>query len=165
MCEYCNKTEVTVAKLDSDDESQCEWFSEEEAPGSCDKPTVYSFSEWYVEDHLCEVHKEGTEKELEEGLADFLDRVGFGSEYEMRPIEQEEACDYISPAAIKNWHRAGKGPVTQSTFWKLGRCAPSTLPKWATIFKKSEDPLWQDPRSQAWQMTQKIHAVRAAFSH
>lgn len=108
MCEYCNKTEITVAKLDSDAESQCEWFSEEEGPGCCDKPAVYSVSEWYVEDHLCDVHKEGTEKELEEGLADFLDRVGFGSQYEMRPIEQEETCDYISPAAINNWQPCGK---------------------------------------------------------
>lgn len=107
MCEYCNKTEATVAKLDSDAESQCEWFSEE-APGCCDKPAVFSVSEWYVEDHLCEVHKKGTEKELEEGLGDFLDRVGFGSQYEMRPIEQEETCDYISPAAIENWQPCGK---------------------------------------------------------
>lgn len=108
MCEYCKKTEVTVARLDPDEESQCEWFSEEEAPGSCDKPAVYSVSEWSVEDHLCEVHKEGTEKELEEGLADFLGRVGFGSQYEMRPIEQEETCDYLSPAATQNWQPCGK---------------------------------------------------------
>lgn len=108
MCEYCNKTEVAVVKLDSDEESQCEWFSEDEAPGSCDKPAVYSVSEWYVEDHLCQVHKEGTEKELEEGLADFLDRVGFGSQYEMRPIKQEEKCDYISPATTQNWQPCGK---------------------------------------------------------
>jgi len=108
MCEYCDKTEITVARLDSDEESQCEWFSEEEAPGSSDRPAVYSVSEWYVEDHLCDVHKETTEKELEEGLADFLDRAGFGSQYEMRPIEQEETCDYISPAAIDNWQPCEK---------------------------------------------------------
>ncbi|MBI2360774.1 MAG: hypothetical protein HYV04_18035 [Deltaproteobacteria bacterium] len=108
MCEYCNKTEVTVAKLDSDEESECEWFSEQEAPGSCDQPAVFSVSEWYVEDHLCEVHKERTEQELEEGLADFLDRAGFGSQYEMRPIGQEETCDHISPAAIENWQPCGK---------------------------------------------------------
>ncbi len=108
MCEYCDKTEITVAKLDCDEESQCEWLSEEEAPGSCDRPAVYSVSEWYVEDHLCEVHKETTEKELEEGLADFLDRAGFGSLYEMRRIEQEETCDYIFPAAIDNWQPCGE---------------------------------------------------------
>ena len=108
VCEHCNKTEVTVAKLDSDEESQCEWFSEEEAPGSCHNPALYSVSEWYVEDHLCEVHKEVTEKELEQGLADLLDSVGFGSQYEMRPIAQEETCDYISPDAINNWQPCGK---------------------------------------------------------
>jgi hypothetical protein len=108
MCEYCNKTQITVAKLVPDEESECEWVSEEEGPGSCDKPAVYSVSEWYVEDHLCDVHKEATEKELEEGLADFLDSAGFGSQYEMRPIKQEETCDYISPAAVDNWQPCGK---------------------------------------------------------
>ncbi len=33
MCEYCSKTDVTVTKLDDDEESACEWFSEEESLG------------------------------------------------------------------------------------------------------------------------------------
>ncbi len=108
MCEYCNKTKVTVAKLDSDEESPCEWFSEEEGPGCCDKPAVFSVSEWYVEDHLCNTHMEETEKDLQEGLADFLEHAGFGSQYEMRLIEQGETCDYISPAAMNSWQPCGK---------------------------------------------------------
>jgi hypothetical protein len=107
VCEYCNKTDVTVNKLDSDEESPCEWFTEEERPGSCDKIAVYSVSEWYVEDHLCDAHKKETEKELEEGLADFLDSVGFGSQFEIRPIRQDETCDYIAPSAT-DWKPCGK---------------------------------------------------------
>ncbi|HTN70595.1 MAG TPA: hypothetical protein VMO00_05855 [Methylomirabilota bacterium] len=107
MCEYCNNTDVTVTKLDSDEESPCEWSTEEEGPGCCDKRAVYSVSEWYVEDHLCEAHKKETEKELEEGLADFLDSVGFGSRYEMRSITQGETCDYIAPSA-GDWQACGE---------------------------------------------------------
>jgi hypothetical protein len=108
MCEYCNKTEVTVAKLDFNEESPCEWISEEKDPGSCDKSAVFAVSEWYVEDHLCDVHKDATERELEEGLADFLDSAGFASQCEMRPIEQEESCDCVFPAGIDNWQTCGK---------------------------------------------------------
>jgi hypothetical protein len=107
MCEYCNKTDITVTELDSDEESPCEWFTEEDGPGCCDKPAVYSVSEWYIEDHLCDAHKKETEKELEEGLADFLDSVGFGSQYEMRSIEQEATCDYLPPTA-QDWKTCDK---------------------------------------------------------
>jgi hypothetical protein len=108
MCEYCNKTDVTLAQIDSEEEPPCEWFSEEEGPGSCDKPAVFKLSEWYVEDHLCETHKKETEEEMEEGLGDVLNSAGFGAQYEMRAIEQEETCDYISPADSGNWKPCGK---------------------------------------------------------
>src|SRR4029077_14614695 len=62
VCEYCNKTDVVVEKLDSDEQFPCEWISEEEGPGACDQQAVYAVSEWYVEDHLCDLHKENTEK-------------------------------------------------------------------------------------------------------
>ena len=49
VCEYCNKTDVVVEKLDSDEQFPCEWISEEEGPGACDQQAVYAVSEWYVE--------------------------------------------------------------------------------------------------------------------
>jgi hypothetical protein len=106
VCEYCNKTDVVVEKLDSDEQFPCEWISEEEGPGACDQQAVYAVSEWYVEDHLCDLHKENTEKEMEEGLADFMVDVGFGSQFDIRPIKQEETCQYIAPSA-RDWKPCG----------------------------------------------------------
>jgi hypothetical protein len=65
MCEYCSKTEVVVEKLDSDDRLPCEWIFEEEGPGACDQEAVYAVSELYVEDHLCDLHKENTSRPLQ----------------------------------------------------------------------------------------------------
>jgi hypothetical protein len=107
VCEYCNKTDVVVEKLDSDEQFPCEWISEEEGPGACDQQAVYAVSEWYVEDHLCDLHKENTEKEMEEGLADFMVDVGFGSQFDIRPIKQEETCQYIAPSA-RDWKPCGE---------------------------------------------------------
>jgi hypothetical protein len=97
MCEYCSKTETTVEKLATDEISPCEWISEEFGPGACAEQAAYSVSDWFVEDHLCEAHKLETEKQMEEGLGDFLDRVGFSSQFEIKPIRQEETCDYVAP--------------------------------------------------------------------
>ena len=47
MCEFCAKTEVTVEKLADEEESSCEWISEESGPGACDEPAVFAVSEWY----------------------------------------------------------------------------------------------------------------------
>lgn len=107
MCEYCSETTVTVERVDPDEESVCEWTSEEGFE-SCVKPAVYSVCEWFVEDHLCDLHAEQEKKDLEEGLADFLDRVGFGSQYEFRSIDQEETCDHISPLSAQTWQPCGK---------------------------------------------------------
>ena len=107
MCEYCSKTETTVEKLATDEIFPCEWISEEFGPGACAEQAVYAVSDWFVEDHLCEAHKLATEKEMEEGLGDFLDSVGFRSEFEIKPIEQEESCDYIAPTAT-DWKPCGK---------------------------------------------------------
>ncbi len=93
--------------MDSDDRFPCEWISEEEGPGACDQQAAYAVSEWYVEDHLCDAHKENTEKEMEEGLADFLAVIGFGSQFEIRPIKQEETCQYIAPSPT-DWKPCGK---------------------------------------------------------
>jgi hypothetical protein len=82
MCEYCKKTEVTIETLDTDDQYPCEWITEEAGPGACAELALYSVSEWYVEDHLCDAHKLATEKEMEEGLGDFLDSVEFRSQFE-----------------------------------------------------------------------------------
>ena len=139
MCEYCNKTDVTVTKLDSDEESPCEWFTEEEGSGSCDKLAVYSVSEWYVEDHLCDAHKKETEKELEEGLADFLDSVGFGSQFEIRPIQQEETCDYIAPS-LQTGNPAARKLLTRNTHWRSGLFARSTLPRWVLRPMRGNSP-------------------------
>jgi hypothetical protein len=107
MCEFCKKSEVTVERLDADESSPCEWISEELGPGACDEPAVYAVSDWFVEDHLCEAHKRETEKQMEEGLGDFLDSVGFSSQFEIKPIEQEETCDYIAPDSA-DWKPCGK---------------------------------------------------------
>jgi hypothetical protein len=68
---------------------------------------VYTVSEWYVEDHLCDAHRLVTEKEMAEGLGEFLDSVGFRSQFEIRPIEQEETCDYFAPDSA-DWKPCGK---------------------------------------------------------
>jgi hypothetical protein len=107
MCEYCSKTETTIEKLATDEIFPCEWISEESGPGACAEQAVYSVSDWFVDDHLCEAHKLATEKEMEEGLGDFLDSVGFGSEFEIKPIEEEESCDYVAPTAT-DWTPCGK---------------------------------------------------------
>ncbi len=107
MCEYCSKSEITIEKLDSDEQVRCEWISEELGPGACEEEAVYSVSDWFVEDHLCETHKRATEKEMGEGLADFMESAGFSSEFEIRPIQQEETCDYIVPTA-NDWKPCGK---------------------------------------------------------
>jgi len=110
MCEYCSETKATVTKLDGDEETECEWISEELGPGACDKPAVYFVSEWYVEEHLCAMHKSETENEMKEGVADFLEAVGFSSELEMRPIQAEETCDSIVPAGT-GWKPCDKKAV------------------------------------------------------
>jgi hypothetical protein len=107
MCEYCSKTETTVERLTTDEVLPCEWISEEFGPGACAELAVYSVADWFVDDHLCEAHKLATEKEMEEGLGDFLDSVGFRSQFEIRPIEQAETCDYIVPTAT-DWEACGE---------------------------------------------------------
>ena len=92
MCEYCNETETTVERLATGELYPCEWISEEFGPGACAEQAVYSVSEWYVEDHLCGAHRLATEKEVEEGLGEFLDSAGFRSQFEIRSIEQEDTC-------------------------------------------------------------------------
>jgi hypothetical protein len=101
MCEYCSQSEIAVEKLESDEESPCEWISEEFGPGACAELAVYSVSDWSVEDHLCEAHKLEIEKEMQEGLGDFLESAGFDAEFEMRPITQEESCDHLDYAKGK----------------------------------------------------------------
>ena len=107
MCEFCGKTEVTNEKLDAEGQYPCEWISEEEGPGACAALALYSVSEWYVEDHLCDAHRLATEKEMEEGLGEFLDSAGFRSQFEIRPIEQKETCDYFAPDSA-DWEPCGK---------------------------------------------------------
>jgi hypothetical protein len=107
MCEYCSKSEITVERLAADEIFPCEWISEESGPGACAERATYSVSDWCVEDHLCEAHKLETEKQMEEGLGDFLDRAGFSSQFEMKRIEQNETCDYFDPTST-DWEPCGK---------------------------------------------------------
>jgi hypothetical protein len=108
MCEFCSKSEVTVEKLTDDEQLPCEWFSEESAPGACDELAVYAVSTWFVDDHLCDAHRLATEKEMaEEGLAEVLENAGFRSEFEIRPIQEQETCDYILPTAT-DWKPCGE---------------------------------------------------------
>jgi hypothetical protein len=107
MCEFCGQTEVTIEKLDAEGQYPCEWISEEEGPAACAALALYSVSEWYVEDHLCDAHRLATEKEMAEGLGEFLDSAGFRSQFEIRPIEQKETCDYFAPDSA-DWEPCGK---------------------------------------------------------
>jgi hypothetical protein len=107
MCEHCDKNEVSVERLDADEQYPCEWISEETGPGACAELAVYTVSDWYVEDHLCDAHRLVTEKEMAEGLGEFLDSVGFRSQFEIRPIEQKETCDYFAPDSA-DWKPCGK---------------------------------------------------------
>ena len=107
MCEFCSKTETTVEKLATDEIFPCEWISEEFGPGACAEQAVYAVSDWLVEDHLCEAHKLETEKQMEEGLGDFLESAGFRSQFEITAIEQEKTCDYFAPDSA-DWKPCGK---------------------------------------------------------
>jgi hypothetical protein len=62
MCEFCSKTEVTIEKLAAEEQSPCEWISEEEGPGACDQQAAYAVSEWYVEDHYATFTKRTRKK-------------------------------------------------------------------------------------------------------
>jgi hypothetical protein len=42
-----------------------------------------------------------------EGLGEFLDSAGFSSQFEIRPIEQEETCDYFAPDSA-DWKPCGE---------------------------------------------------------
>ncbi|MGH7798795.1 MAG: hypothetical protein ACREQ2_28350 [Candidatus Binatia bacterium] len=110
MCEYCHETETTVERLTSEEIFPCDWISEEVGPGACAEQAVYAVSEWYVEDHLCDAHRLETEKEMEEGLGEFLDNAGFGSQFEIKPIEQEETCDYFVPTSA-DWKPCGRKAI------------------------------------------------------
>jgi len=107
MCEFCNESEVTVEKLEPDEQCPCEWIAEEAGPGACAALALYSVSEWYVEDHLCDSHRIATEKEMQEGLGELLDSAGFRCQFEIRPIQQEETCDYFAPTSA-DWEPCGK---------------------------------------------------------
>jgi hypothetical protein len=107
MCEYCEKNEVTVEPLDAAERNTCEWIDEEAGPGACAAVAVYSVSSWYVEDHLCDAHKLATEQEMNEGLGEFLESAGFRSQFDIRPIEQEDTCDYFAPDSA-DWEPCGK---------------------------------------------------------
>jgi hypothetical protein len=107
MCEYCSKSEITVEKLDGDEQFPCEWISEECGSGACSEQAVYSVSDWFVEEHLCETHKLSTEKERDEGLLDFMESAGFNSQFEIRPINQNETCGCVMPAGT-DWKPCGK---------------------------------------------------------
>jgi hypothetical protein len=76
--------------------------------GACEEPAVYAVNTWFVDDHLCEAHRLATEKQMaEEGLGEFLENAGFCSEFEIRPIQEPETCDYILPTAT-DWKPCGE---------------------------------------------------------
>ncbi len=107
MCQYCNKSETRVEKLDDDEVDQCEWYSEDLGPGTCTEPAAYAVSDWFVDDHLCEAHKLVVEKDMEEGLGEFLESAGFQSQYEIKTIDEDENCDYLDPTK-PGWQVCGK---------------------------------------------------------
>jgi hypothetical protein len=107
MCEYCSKRGLTVEKLAGDEQLPCEWISEESCPGACLEHAAYSVSNGFVEQHLCETHKRSTEKERDDGLLEFMESVGFDSQFEIRPITQEETCGCVMPAGTV-WKACGK---------------------------------------------------------
>ena len=107
MCEYCGKRQLTVEKLEGDEQFPCEWISEESGAQACAEQAVYSVSDGSVEQHLCETHKFSTEKERDEGLLDFMESAGFNSQFEIRPINQEETCGCVMPAGA-DWKPCGK---------------------------------------------------------
>jgi hypothetical protein len=104
MCQLCEERSIEVEELENEDEEvQCEWMSEEEGPGSCERSAAYAVSEWYVEDHLCQAHAEEFARDLEEGLSDLLEATGLGSEQELRPIGPGELCEHTPPLPSGEW--------------------------------------------------------------
>ena len=98
MCEYCNKSETTVEKLEPDEEGLCEWISEEAGPGACAAMAVCSVSAWYVEDHLCDTHRQATEKEMGECLGKIQGNVVHG-----RRVPKYESA-FPTMRIVKYWH-------------------------------------------------------------
>src|ERR687896_51033 len=136
MCEYCNKTEVTVAKLDSNEESPCEWISEE-GPVSCDKSAVFAVSEWYVEDHLCEFTR--TQSRESSRKAWLISWTAPASPLNARCVRlnrKSHATAYFLPELIIG-KPAENGLASQNISWRTGCCAPSMLPKCSTMLNRS----------------------------
>lgn len=120
MCEYCREMTVTVNPLAHDEEADCE------RTGWYEKPATYWVFEWYVEDHLCDVHMAQEKSDLSAGVEDFLHEVGFQECFDFRPITKEETCDYFSPPHLS---------VSTERCSKKATYAKSVLEKY-TLFSK-----------------------------
>lgn len=107
MCKYCDLSETKIENLDDDEESDCEWISEEFGPGVCNEPAAYVVSDWFVDDHLYAAHKIEVEQEMAEGLGEFIEAAGFQSQFEIKAIDDEEICDYMD-FGKPGWQRCGE---------------------------------------------------------
>lgn len=108
MCELCGKDAVEVHSVedlqdDLDEESRCEWMDEqadvEEGSFdalSCPEDAEFLVIEEYVEEHLCEMHAARDKGEMENGMGDFLDSLGFDPGTQI-PIRGVASCEYFNP--------------------------------------------------------------------
>ena len=71
---------------------------------------------------------------MEEGLGEFLDSAGFRSQFEIRPIEQEETCDYFAPDSARLGTLREKGHV-RKIYTRHHACMPDHA---AEMNQKSE---------------------------
>ena len=73
----------------------------------------------------------------EEGLGDFLESAGFRAEFEIRPIQQEEDCDYMDPTAM-DWKRCGKKASYAKYILDTSCIAQSMQPRPAVVQRTNE---------------------------
>ena len=83
----------------------------------CEEPATCLVYERYLEDHLYEEHVAEENRDLDEGLGDFLRDAGFQRSVDFLPIQQEATCDHFvgNPLLSETMTTCGK----QATFAKM----------------------------------------------
>ena len=96
MCEHCGKLRTWFEKIDKSEGYGCEHMGDESSDIElCGQPATVLMKERYVEDHLCEEHVALENKDLDEGLGDFMRSFGLQESCDYIPIVSEESCGYV----------------------------------------------------------------------
>lgn len=106
MCEHCDNETYEFAEWEAEPDDFCEWIDDEaleteEDPESlmdCPNPPCFVLTEVYVNEHLCDFHKENN-PELDPEANEMAEQLGLGSS-ELKPIRSKGVtCDYVVSAS------------------------------------------------------------------